>query len=189
MTRSHTFFKDCDNGYFGPECSIKCGHCLEAEHCHHINGSCLNGCLHGYRGDLCNETCPSGFFGLDCINRCDTYCTGNESCDPVMGICNEGCKKGWSGLMCGLDRFSNRQLYGDNKPIVIAVVLAVVIVLIGSVINFIYWRRKTVINIHASNLDPKADYEDKSGDTSQQYTELGEVNKSSNYDELYNYSN
>lgn len=46
--------------------------------------------------------CPSGFFGLDCINRCDTYCTGNESCDPVMGICNEGCKKGWSGLMCDL---------------------------------------------------------------------------------------
>lgn len=42
-----------------------------------------------------------------------------------------------------LDSFSNRQLYGDNKPIVIGIVLAVVIVLIGSVINFIYWRRKT----------------------------------------------
>lgn len=46
--------------------------------------------------------CPPGFFGLDCTNRCDTYCTGNESCDPVMGICTEGCKQGWSGLMCGL---------------------------------------------------------------------------------------
>lgn len=118
----------------------------------------MNGCSHGYRGDLCNESlyflrdfvalliinlpkkiislqvydlvfllsyhyrisdkylslyisftnlrcvtaCPSGFFGLDCINRCDTYCTGDKSCDPVMGICNEGCKKGWSGLMCDL---------------------------------------------------------------------------------------
>lgn len=41
-----------------------------------------------------------------------------------------------------LDSLSNRQPYGDNKPIVIGIVLAVVIVLIGSVINFIYWRRK-----------------------------------------------
>lgn len=162
----------CNNGYYGSDCRSKCGHCLESKHCHHINGSCLNGCLHGYRGDLCNETCPSGLFGLDCRNRCDTYCTGNKSCDPVMGICNEGCKKGWSGLICGLDSFSNRQPYGDNKPIVIGIVLAVVIVLIGSVINFIYWRRKT----------------EKLENTSQQYTELGKVNKSSNYDELHNYS-
>lgn len=41
------------------------------------------------------------------------------------------------------DSFSNRQPYGYNKPIVIGIVLAVEIVLIGSVINFIYWRRKT----------------------------------------------
>lgn len=42
-----------------------------------------------------------------------------------------------------LDSFSSRQPYGDNKPIVIGIVLAVGIVLIGSAINFIYWRRKT----------------------------------------------
>lgn len=42
-----------------------------------------------------------------------------------------------------LDTPSNGQPYGDNKPIIIGIVLAVVIVLIGSVINFIYWRRKT----------------------------------------------
>lgn len=74
--------------------------------------------------------------------------------------------------MCGLDSPSNRQPYGDNKPIVIGIVLAVVIVLIGSVINFIYWRRKT----------------EKPENTTQQYAELGKVNKSSNYDELHNYS-
>lgn len=49
-------FLECKNGYFGLECRSKCGHCLESKHCHHINGSCLNGCLHGYRGDLCNES-------------------------------------------------------------------------------------------------------------------------------------
>lgn len=42
-----------------------------------------------------------------------------------------------------LDSFSNRQPYGDNKPIVIGIVLAVVIVLIGNIFNFICWRRKT----------------------------------------------
>lgn len=50
----------------------------------------------------CFIACPSGLFGLDCTSRCDTYCTGNKSCGPVMGICKEGCKKGLSGLMCGL---------------------------------------------------------------------------------------
>lgn len=76
--------------------------------------------------------------------------------------------------MCGLDSPSNRQPYGDNKPIVIGIVLAVVIVLIGSVINFIYWKRKT------EKIQNTC--------TTQQYAELGKVNKSSNYDELHNYS-
>lgn len=181
--------KKCNSGYFGPECRSKCGYCLEPKHCHHMNGSCLRGCLHGYRGDLCNETCPSGLFGLDCTSRCDTYCTGNKSCDPVMGICKEGCKKGLSGLMCGLDGFSNQQPCEDNTSIVIGVVLAVVVVLIGSLLNFIYWRRNTVINEHTRHNVSKAENEDRFGNTSQHYTELGEVNKSSNYDELHNFKN
>lgn len=181
--------KKCKDGYFGFECRSKCGQCLEAKHCHRTNGSCLNGCSHGYRGDYCNETCPSGLFGLYCTNRCDTYCTGNESCDPVTGICSEGCKKGWSGLMCGLDVSSDWQLCSDNTPIVIGVALSIVIVLFGSVINFIFWRRKTVINAQTryNQYNPKTDHKDKSSNTSQRYTELGEVIKSNNYDELHNY--
>lgn len=48
--------------------------------------------------------------------------------------------------MFSLDKFSDRQPCGDHTPIVIGVVLSVVIVLLGSVINFIYWRRKTGTN-------------------------------------------
>lgn len=92
----------------------------------------------------------------------------------LWGYAKRAAKKGLSGRMCGLDMFSNRQPYGDNKPIVIGIVLAAVIVLIGSAINFIYLRRKIGTSKKPEN-------------TTQQYTELGEVNRSSNYDELNNY--
>lgn len=49
---------ECENGTFGENCHSKCGHCLEVSHCHFINGSCLKGCSHGYKGDQCNDrTC------------------------------------------------------------------------------------------------------------------------------------
>lgn len=54
--------------------------------------------------------CPSGRFGLKCINRCDTYCSGNESCDPVTEICTKGFKQGYQGLMCGLGNVTNNKL-------------------------------------------------------------------------------
>uniref|UniRef100_A0A8W8NYS6 Uncharacterized protein n=1 Tax=Magallana gigas TaxID=29159 RepID=A0A8W8NYS6_MAGGI len=123
--------------------------------------TCEQKCMIGF------YACPPGFFGLDCINRCDSYCSGNESCDPVLGICIKGCKPGWSGLMCGLDKL-NPQSYGDKKLIVIGVVVSCVIFLAGSIIHLMLRRRKT----------------DGPSETSQQYTELGIINKSSNYDEI-----
>lgn len=91
--------------------------------------------------------------------------------------------------MCGSDGLSNQHSCGDSTPIAIGFALSVVIVLVGSVINFIYWRRKTAINEHTrrNNYEPTADNEDNSGNVSQQYTELGEVTTASNYDELHNY--
>ena len=47
------FFKECAKGYYGNGCSEVCGHCVDQNGCHHINGSCLNGCKEGYMGDLC----------------------------------------------------------------------------------------------------------------------------------------
>lgn len=46
----------CSRGYFGPDCRNTCGQCLNVSQCHYINGSCLAGCVHGYRGDYCNES-------------------------------------------------------------------------------------------------------------------------------------
>lgn len=42
---------ECENGIFGENCYKKCGYCLEVSYCYFINGSCLNGCLYGYKGD------------------------------------------------------------------------------------------------------------------------------------------
>lgn len=61
--------------------------------------------------------CPSGRFGLKCINRCDTYYSGNESCDPVIGICTKGCKQEYKGLLCGLGNVTNHKplITGQNS--------------------------------------------------------------------------
>lgn len=55
MIQAIFFSKECETGYFGSECLNKCGHCLNASYCHHINGSCLNGCSKGYKGEDCKE--------------------------------------------------------------------------------------------------------------------------------------
>ena len=43
---------ECDKTY-GPGCTETCGHCFDSKPCHHINGSCVNGCAPGFLGDTC----------------------------------------------------------------------------------------------------------------------------------------
>nr|XP_022311901.1 platelet endothelial aggregation receptor 1-like isoform X2 [Crassostrea virginica] len=43
----------CKEGFFGNECSRSCGKCRNKQTCHHINGSCLNGCDEGVQGWNC----------------------------------------------------------------------------------------------------------------------------------------
>ena len=38
---------------YGTNCSMSCGNCVGGEQCHHINGSCLNGCNLGWQPDMC----------------------------------------------------------------------------------------------------------------------------------------
>lgn len=48
-------FIDCSKNMYGKNCSIPCGHCFNSEQCHHINGTCMNGCDSGYKGFNCTE--------------------------------------------------------------------------------------------------------------------------------------
>lgn len=95
---------------------------------------------------ICNQGCKKGWSGLMCgsgINKkhaCYLILCNTKTNIFVYTILS---KKIGKNIPYDLDIFSNRQPYRDNKPIVIGIVLAVVIVLIGSVINFIYWRKKT----------------------------------------------
>ena len=47
------FLVGCSNMTFGQDCNNTCGHCLNNDVCHHVNGTCLRGCNPGYHGDLC----------------------------------------------------------------------------------------------------------------------------------------
>lgn len=48
-------FIACDDGTYGKECNSVCGNCINEEPCYHINGTCLNGCAPGYKGDQCSK--------------------------------------------------------------------------------------------------------------------------------------
>lgn len=46
----------CSNRTYGENCSQTCGKCRNLGQCHHINGTCSNGCDRGYQGDKCDKS-------------------------------------------------------------------------------------------------------------------------------------
>ena len=49
------FYKVCDAGSYGQSCNSTCGQCLDQEPCHHVNGTCIEGCDPGFKGNMCNK--------------------------------------------------------------------------------------------------------------------------------------
>lgn len=43
------------DGKYGAGCQSVCGHCDNLTQCHHVDGTCLSGCLPGYRLEQCKE--------------------------------------------------------------------------------------------------------------------------------------
>ncbi|XP_074788506.1 uncharacterized protein LOC141973632 isoform X4 [Athene noctua] len=85
----------CSPGFCGHRCSQTCPQCVHSSGpCRHITGLC--DCLPGFTGALCNEVCPSGRFGKNCIGICT--CTNNGTCNPVDRSCQ--CYPGWIGSDC-----------------------------------------------------------------------------------------
>ncbi|XP_065927125.1 adhesion G protein-coupled receptor B1 isoform X5 [Magallana gigas] len=77
--------------------SVICGNCFESQQCHHINGTCMNGCSRGYQGVHCTEECEDYFFGENCEKRCNSTC---KNCNKTSGECENGCYPGWTGRFC-----------------------------------------------------------------------------------------
>lgn len=46
---------ECIAGYYGEECGSICGYCLDNTTCHHVIGSCNEGCQSGYQEPNCTE--------------------------------------------------------------------------------------------------------------------------------------
>lgn len=62
--------------------------------------------------------CPKGYFGLDCLHRCSTYCSGNESCNRFTGVCDEGCKDGRSDPKCGTRIILGMSMWDEKKCLI-----------------------------------------------------------------------
>ncbi|XP_056002335.1 multiple epidermal growth factor-like domains protein 10 [Ostrea edulis] len=191
---------ECDGGMYGPACTQRCGPCLDNEQCHHINGTCLNGCSSGYQGGNCEENCPSGYFGINCENSCTVYCGRNGSCDRTTGICDGGCREGWSGPLCGTEEKPISRATctaDDNTVFIVGLVISVFVVIAGSAVNFLIWKRNQTKYkqrglkenfesqpgaVHVSDITSSADR------VGSPYAELGDKDKSNMYDELHHYT-
>lgn len=46
---------ECLYQTYGPDCQQICGNCKNREQCHHVNGSCPNGCDRGIFGEKCDK--------------------------------------------------------------------------------------------------------------------------------------
>ena len=123
-----SFFAECNNNKYGLNCSETCGKCRDFSQCHYINGSCLNGCDPGFLGERCNlgivffacgkilvqqpsiitiriiyqcfVECSPGFYGVECLQECSSFCKRSRDCNHVTGFCKNGCKTGWQGSDC-----------------------------------------------------------------------------------------
>lgn len=41
------------SGYYGENCTNRCGNCLNNKTCNNVNGNCSDGCSEGFKGDIC----------------------------------------------------------------------------------------------------------------------------------------
>ncbi|XP_041856574.1 scavenger receptor class F member 2 isoform X2 [Melanotaenia boesemani] len=96
----------CRERLWGPRCERQC-QCIHGK-CNQADGSCT--CTPGYRGKLCREPCPAGFYGQNCRNRCG-HCKGQQPCKVTEGRCIT-CDRGWNGTRC--DQLCSKGFFGEN---------------------------------------------------------------------------
>ena len=48
-------FSACYDGYYGPDCAVRCGNCKDNQVCDSITGWCDAGCSLGFRGLRCDQ--------------------------------------------------------------------------------------------------------------------------------------
>ncbi|XP_033739052.1 uncharacterized protein LOC117326413 [Pecten maximus] len=90
----------------GDNCMENCPQNCYENMCFPRNGTCMKGCLPGYKGSTCQEECPDYYYGA----RCASVCNCKEwPCDVRFGMCPPGgCEPGYKGLECSKGRFQGK---------------------------------------------------------------------------------
>ncbi|KAK3736596.1 hypothetical protein RRG08_004556, partial [Elysia crispata] len=103
---------ECDEGFYGEGCNKTCSeHCGgDLNSCHHVNGSCNQGCDPGYTGSLCIQECNVTTWGQNCSQNCNASCM-NNSCSHETGECSS-CVVGYWGRFCNHE--CNTTSYGEG---------------------------------------------------------------------------
>ncbi|KAK3750035.1 hypothetical protein RRG08_027358 [Elysia crispata] len=93
--------KLCPKIKYGPNCGNQCSVGCAWGVCDVRNGTCLYGCVGGYKGAFCNETCVKGTYGPSCAANCSQHCAGHgKECSSRNGTCTHGCDNGYREPTC-----------------------------------------------------------------------------------------
>nr|XP_022311229.1 multiple epidermal growth factor-like domains protein 10 [Crassostrea virginica] len=175
----------CKQGFFGDECSRRCGNCRNQQTCHHINGSCLNGCDEGVKGWNCTTECDPSFYGKHCIHNCSENCNVTGSCDRFFGECEGGCKPGWTGITC--KQISTASEESQVSAIVGGIFAVIVVILIAVAVVILYKRLNPRISRQQTAGNKRTDSSNnQKNEDSENYTQLQVSNEACQYDVLKN---
>ena len=76
---SACFFTLCIAQMYGAICSQSCGNCSNGETCHHVNGTCLNGCNEGFTGICVKQVSMNNLHSSAVPIATDLRRTGSDS--------------------------------------------------------------------------------------------------------------
>nr|XP_022308552.1 protein draper-like [Crassostrea virginica] len=173
----------CDNAY-GLGCREPCGNCLDLKPCDHTNGSCINGCAAGFKGDTCKEVCDFGYYGMKCLQECSSFCKLLKNCHHVSGHCIDGCKNGWQGMDCLEVESEKQSFYGVLGVLCGSLLLNGIFIAYIIILRKSRNRRSKQHHTNTKTLNTIAGEHDKNvPNVNDGYQELGEIgNNDTTYD-------
>ncbi|XP_072020620.1 multiple epidermal growth factor-like domains protein 10 [Amphiura filiformis] len=86
FVQNGTHCSPCLRGTYGPNCSRTCPECLNGfGTCEPRDGVCT--CLDGYHGENCDKGCSRGWYGKNCLQKCQCP-TKHHKCNRITGDCH-----------------------------------------------------------------------------------------------------
>ncbi|XP_056003638.1 multiple epidermal growth factor-like domains protein 6 [Ostrea edulis] len=186
----------CSSGYSGSSCRDNCSvNCAEGT-CDQQTGKCHGGCKPNWTGDQCDK-CSSDHYGQSCDQRCSSHCV-NGICFSNNGTCVGGCTGALSNDKCTQENVQPFTTECDNSMVIVSIVMSVVIVLTGSVVNFLLWRRNQSQNVKRrlkeksnshTTVHGLSDIPNSENQVISSYAELGYLDRPNTYEALHQYAN